>query len=57
MTLTYTENYKIMVWKKDQIIDLILFKTYEEVRQWKKEHPDIHLKYECNDKITYTLEQ
>jgi hypothetical protein len=57
MKLTYTRNYHITIWKNDKIIDVLILKTYEDVRQWKKENPDIHLKYDCNDKITHTLEQ
>ena len=52
MKLTYTHDYQIKIWKNDLIVDLLIFKTIEEVREWKKENPDIHLKYDSNDKIT-----
>ena len=57
MKFTYKKDYQISIYRGEKIIDLLLFKTIEEVREWRKKNPDIHLKYDCNDKITHTLEQ
>jgi len=44
-------------YKGEKIVDLLIFKTIEEVREWRKENPDIHLKYDTANKIYHTLEQ
>ena len=57
MIAVYKKDYRISIYKDEKIIDLLLFKTIKKVREWRKQNPDIHLKYDCNDKITHTLEQ
>ncbi len=57
MNLTYTKNYQIKIWKNDLIIDLLLFKTRDDVDKWRNENKNIKLRYNNNDKITHTLEQ
>ena len=56
MKYTYKKDYHISIYKGEKIVDLLIFKTIEEVREWRKENTDIHLKYDSNDKITHTLE-
>jgi len=55
--MEYSIDYVIKVWKNDLVIDVIRLSNRSKVDQWKKDHPEIKLKYEINNKITYTLEQ
>ena len=57
MKLSYTQDYQIKIWKNNKIIDLLLFKTRGEVDEWRKQNPDIKLKYDTTDNLHYTLEQ